>query len=267
MSAEKEIVNNWLNSKGFFTINNVKISGNKDLGILAIRKNEVWHVETIVSVSGIVADTGSSKKTVNTIFENRFNDKTIETAVKSQLNETDAPLDSLKRILVLGGIPISRKKEIIEQFKSLNVEVLEFEQIISSVMQKMDTSYFKNDVIRTLQLVKYLLLSNPFKLADLLGTKGNILNSSTRGRFIRNLLEQELMKREFSKADQKHMVEILKYSRIKPDVLAQMLEKEILTSRTRKPFIKSLIEQEKTGRIYKKETEVKPKEKSLSRFF
>jgi hypothetical protein len=43
MSAEKEIVNYWYNKKGFFTINNIKTTNNKDVGILALKydKNKI----------------------------------------------------------------------------------------------------------------------------------------------------------------------------------------------------------------------------------
>ena len=53
---------------------------------------------------------------------------------------------------------------------------------------------------------------------------------------------------------------------IKPERLAEMLEKDILNKRTRKPFIASLIEQEKTGKVYKKEMAIK-KETPLNKFF
>ena len=49
MSAEKEVVNFWLNRKGYFTVSNIK-SGNKDVGILALKFDKdsltrIMHIE------------------------------------------------------------------------------------------------------------------------------------------------------------------------------------------------------------------------------
>jgi len=140
---------------------------------------------------------------------------------------------------------------------------VEFEDIISEVMKELKTEYFKNDVIRTLQITKFLLLQNPKKFVDVLF---NTLNQSKRREFLTELLNNDDIIKEFKKTNEERLAIILKQAMIKPDKLAEMLERDVLNRRTRKPFITSLMEQKKIGKVYKKELEVK-KEKPLSKFF
>jgi len=274
LTAEKDIVNYWLNKKGFFTISNIKVARNKDLGILALRFDkeklkELLHIEVSCSISSSITETTDLKKTVDKIAGIKFLNPSVSKAVDSYVKQFQN-LRKTKRILVLGALAKSRKKEIINVFKSKNITVVEFEEIACEVIKELDTQYYKNDVIRTLQLVKHLLFTNPKKLADLLSEKGNILNVNTRGVFLTELLNQELIKKEFTKADETQIISILKYSSLKnPERLAQLLETELLNRRTRKPFLNSLLEQERMRKLYK-ETKPKPKpkmEKQLMEFF
>ena len=62
MSAEKDIVNFWYNKKGFFTINNLKTSSNKDVGILALKLdndgvNGVFHIQVSCSITNNISET------------------------------------------------------------------------------------------------------------------------------------------------------------------------------------------------------------------
>ena len=81
------------------------------------------------------------------------------------------------------------------------------------------------------------------------------------------LLEREEMIKEFRNANQEKMTSILKQAMIKPEVLAEMLENDVLNRRTRKSFVDSLMEQQKIGRIYKDNIEKSKKETPLSEFF
>ncbi len=263
LTAEKEIVNYWLNKRGFFTIGNIKVARNKDLGIMALKFDkeklkELLHIEVSCSISSSITETTDLKKTIDKIAQIKFLNPSVSKAVDSYVKQFQN-IRKTKRILVLGALPKSRKNEIIDTFKSKNITVVEFEEIVCEVIKELDTQYYKNDVIRTLQLVKHLLLTNPKKLADLLSEQGNILNVNTRGIFLTELLNQELIKKEFTKADENQIISILKYSSLKnPERLAQLLENELLNRRTRKPFLNSLLEQEKMRKLYK---ETKPKEK------
>lgn len=273
LTAEKDIVNYWLNKKGFFTISNIKASRNKDIGILALRFDkeklkELLHIEVSCSISSSVTETTDLKKTAEKIADIKFLNQSVSKAVDSYVAQFQN-LKKIRRILVLGALAKSRKKEIIDVFKSKSIDVVEFEEIVCEVIQELDTQYYKNDVIRTLQLVKHLLFTNPKKLADLLSEKGKILNVNTRGVFLSELLSQELIKKEFTKADEEQIISILKYSSLKnPERLAQLLESELLNRKTRKPFLNFLLEQERMRKLYKETTKTKEKaEKPLMSFF
>jgi len=218
LSAEKEVVNFWLNRKSYFTVNNLK-SGNKDIGILALKFDKgnltkIMHVEVNCSITG---------------------------------------LNSLPK----------NKKELIDGLKKNNINVMEFEDILSDVMKELKTEYFKNDVIRTLQIVKFLMISNPKKFVDVLH---NNLSHGKARELLSELLNKDDVIKEFRKTNEDRLAMILKQAMIKPEKLAEMLENEVLNRRTRKPFIASLMEQKKIGKVYRKELESK-KEKPLNKFF
>ena len=80
------------------------------------------------------------------------------------------------------------------------------------------------------------------------------------------LLSRDEVIKEFRKTNEERLALILKQSMIKPEKLAEMLERDVLNRRTRKPFIDSLIKQEKIGRVYKKGIKAK-EETPLVKFF
>ncbi len=261
MSAEKEVVNFWLNRKGYFTVNNLK-SGNKDVGLLALKFDKgslthIMHVEVSCSISGSTEQTYNTRK----IIDDKFNDKNIVKSIKKYTNKITDNIE-IENIIVLNSLP-KDKGELIDKFKKNRINVMEFEDIISDVMGELKTEYFKNDVIRTMQITKYLLLQNPKKFADVFY---NTLPQTKRKEFLVEFLSRDEIMKEFKKTNEERLAMILKQSSIKPDKLAKMLENEVLNRRTRKPFIASLMEQKKIGKVYKKEIKVK-KEKPLSRFF
>ena len=268
MSAEKQIVNYWLNAQDFFTINNIKVK-NKDIGIIALgfkkeKLREVWHVEVSCSISGNITETAELKNTINKLVDSKFFDQAIKKKIDNYVAQF--PSVKIKKVLVLGLLPKSRKDEIINIFRTKGIRIVGFDEIIYSVIQNIDTQYYKDSVIRTLQLIKYLLLSNPKKLAELI-EKGNILNTSTRGKFFNELLSMELIKKEFTKTGEEQITSILRNITLRPEKLAELLEKDILNRRTRKPFLTSLLEQEKMRKLYQKETKKAKIEKPLSHFF
>jgi len=94
----------------------------------------------------------------------------------------------------------------------------------------------------------------------------NNLSQSKMREFLAELLKKDEIVKEFRKTNEERLALILKHAMIKPERLAKILEKDVLNRRTRKPFITSLMEQKKIGKVYKKELKVK-KEKPLSKFF
>ena len=170
MSAEKEIVNFWYNQHGYFTITNLKSKGNRDLGIIALRfENEkvsdAVYADVSCSISGSMADS-SSDVLVNEICREKFGNAVVRQAIEGHLKNIPIKEGDLRHAMVLGNMPRSRKGEVIARFAQHGVSVIEFEDVLSNVMNGLDTQYYKNDVIRTMQLMKYLLLTDPKKMAQ-----------------------------------------------------------------------------------------------------
>lgn len=82
MSAEKEVVDFWLNRKGYFTVNNLK-SGNKDVGILALKFDKgslthIMHVEINCSITGF----SEQNYAIDKVVYEKFDDENITIAIK-----------------------------------------------------------------------------------------------------------------------------------------------------------------------------------------
>src|SRR3989338_2380620 len=261
MSAEKEVVNFWLNRKGYFTVNNLK-SGNNDIGILALKFNKgtltnIMHVEVSCSITGF----NEHDNLIDRVIDERFNDDSIATAIKKYTKDMKDNIET-ENIVVLNSLPKDRE-EIAKKLEKNGIIMLEFEGILSDVMKGLKTEYFKNDIVRMMQITKFLLMQNPKKLVDVLyGT----LSPAKRREFLAELLSRDDVIKEFRKTNEERLALILKQSMIKPGRLAEMLENDVLNRRTRKPFIDSLMQQEKIGRAYKKELKAR-EETPLVKFF
>jgi hypothetical protein len=260
MSAEKEIVDFWLNRKGYFTLNNLK-SGNKDIGILALKFKEgvlthIMHVEIFCSITGF----NEQNYAIDKIIDEKFEDQKLINSVKKYTENISKDIE-IENVSVLNSL--SDKKVVSERLGKNGIIMLELEDILSDVMKELKTEYFKNDVIRTMQIIKFLLMQNPGKFVDVLY---NTLSPSRKREFLTELLNRDDVIKEFRKTNEERLALILKEAMIKPEKLAEMLENEVLNRRTRKTFVESLIGQEKIGRVYKKESGIK-KEKPLSKYF
>jgi len=212
LSAEKEVVNFWLNRKGYFTINNVK-SGNKDIGLLALKFDEgnlkrAIHLDVCCSITGFADQNRIFEKI---IFE-KFNDKNIIDAINEYTKNISKEV-KVENVIVLNSLP-RNKDQIIDKFKKNNIELFEFEDILSDVMKELKTGYFKDDVIRTLQIVKFLLLSNPKKFVDVLH---NNLSQTKMREFLAELLNRDDIIKEFKKTNEERLALILKQAMIKPE--------------------------------------------------
>ena len=194
MTAEKEIVNYWYNKKGFFTLNNIKTSNNRDAGILALKfdkdkVNEVFHIEVSCSITNNITETANLGKSIGKIVDEKFEDKDIAEAINNHIKNFSIQKNKIKKIIILGAVPKSRKSEIIKEFNQKEVEVIEFENILHDVLEQLDTQYYRNDIIRTLQLTKFLLLSEPTKLAKLL--VNDTFSSNSRKEFLSSILDKD----------------------------------------------------------------------------
>ena len=270
MSAEKEIVNYWYNKKGLFSINNIKTSGNRDAGILALKfdknvVNEVFHIEVSCSITNNISETNSLEKSISRIVDEKFEDKGVLDAVSSCIRQFSLQKNKIMKIMVIGAMPKSRKINIIRAFNQKEVEVIEFEDILYDVFEQLDTQYYKNDIIRTLQLMKFLLLSEPTKMAKILTNRS--FTSTSRKEFLSKILGNEEIVREFKKTNVERLGAILKNSGMKASEMAAMLENNVLNKKTRKLFLNSLMEQEKAKKLINKTKRIKKVNVPLEKFF
>ena len=178
MTAEKDIVNLWLNKKGFFTINNIK-ENNRDIGILALKIDKghiskIWHVQVSCSVTGTTKD-----------IEKNFNDKAVARKINEILTNSIGDKTDYVKIVVLSAKPPKAME---------GINHLLFDDILYDVFSELDTQYYNDPNIRGMQLVKHLLLSNPRILAKLV-SKSGLLSSFGKDEFIRSVMTNDKSKR------------------------------------------------------------------------
>lgn len=264
MSAEKEIVNFWYNSQGYFTLNNLK-SKNRDVGIVALKffgekVLDACYVDISCSISGNVSETSNVSSMVGEMVIERFEKSSIRSVLDGRHHDVPVDSDKIRKCIVLGSIPKSRKQDIISAFRERSVSVIEFEDVLSSVMKQLDTQYYRNDVIRTLQLMKYLLLSEPRKVAEMMGS--SMLNASLKEELMMRLMDNKEMIKGMRHVEEERMGEIISQSRLKnPEKLAAVLHKKVLNSKTKRVFVDTLMKQKGYKRVKQK------KEMPLKKFF
>jgi F0F1-type ATP synthase delta subunit len=132
------------------------------------------------------------------------------------------------------------------------------------MMENLDTQYYKNDIIRTLQLTKFLLLSEPAKMAKMLAN--NSFTSNSRKEFLSNILNNDEIIKEFRKTNVDRLAAILKNSGLKAAEMAEMLEHNVLNKKTRKLFLNSLMEQENIRKLAKPK-KIRKLDMPLEKFF
>ena len=168
--------------------------------------------------------------------------------------------EDYERIIVLGAMAAINRKKTIDLLEKKGMNVIRFESILFEVVDELDKQNY-NLTIRSLQLMKFMLLCKPKKLAALI--EKSLLNQATKEKFLKHLLKQEEVKRILNKEENKDMIkEVLKKTSIKPEDLAKLIAEDILTNRTRKRFLQSFLEIKEPELI-----EFKKKEKELSQFF
>jgi hypothetical protein len=263
MSAEKEIVNFWYNQQGYFTLNNLK-SRNKDIGIVALKfgkkgVEDACYVDVSCSISGSMGETSDVRAMVSEIALEKFENDAIRNVLDGKY-EMPVLAEQVRKCIVLGAIPKSRKQDIVAAFAEHGVQVMEFENVLAAVMKQLDTQYYRNDVIRTLQLMKYLLLSDPRKMAEMMSS--SLLNSSLKEELVMYMMANEGMMRGFRRMEEEKMGEIISHSKLRnPEKLAAVLHKKVLNSKTRGQFVDTLLKQKGYKRVKLK------KEMPLKKFF
>ena len=253
MNPEKAIVNLWLHSQGFFTIADVNAK-NRVIDLIAIKQKKgvvVRHVEVACSVSS-----GAMTESYKDEILRKFNDDNVSSKVRERIkNYLGSEADYEKVLVTTHKIGLQ------------GVKVVQFDDVFHTVVDKLDTQNYRDPVIRSLQLFKYVLLSNPKKAAAILASEGDnkVLTFAEKEKLAQELLADESIIRLLSKkSNEKVLLELLKRSTLRqPERLANALE-EVLTKRTATRFLNVLLQQKEVKAAVKEEIQ---KDQSLQDFF
>lgn len=273
MEPEREIVNWWLNRNGFFTLNNIKAAKNKEIGTLALKfgkeGSDIQHIEVNCSVSyptNLTMDKSGIEKSVEDYTTKKFESEIIVKKIEESIRELTGQEKKYQKAVVLGNLAQANRNKAIKLLKSKGYIVYKFEDVLCDVIKNLDKQNYQSATIRNLQLIKYILLSEPRALSKLLKKEGetDILNQNSREEFLKEFLSQEENQRIIQKElNEDILIALLKNSSLKkPEKLARLVRDNVLGMRSGKKFMRSL---EEKG--FKKEDKIKKKnEKSLFYF-
>ncbi|MBS3133574.1 hypothetical protein J4470_05655 [Candidatus Woesearchaeota archaeon] len=241
MGPEKEVVELWLNRKGFFTIKDIN-AGKRVIDMIAIKQDvqpKIAHVEVACYVSGSIATKSSD---LMRKFESSGVTRKIRQVIKEHIGE-----DREYEKFLITTIPGIRLE---------GVNVISFDKVLFEFVNQLDKQYYSNNTMRTLQLVKFVLLSSPSYTAKLIGKDHDYraLTYAAREQFIKDLFAQDVAKKLFGKrANEGLMIELLRSSTLKsPERLAAAIDK-VLTKRTATKFLNTLMKQKGIKTAVKKE--------------
>lgn len=230
MGPEKEIVQLWLNGKGYFTITDIN-AGSRVIGMIAIKQGvqpTIAHVEVACGVSGSFS---SGKNDLLNRFNNAGVVKKVRQTIKSHTGK-----DREYEKLLITTTPVRLE----------GVRVEGFDKALFEFVSGLDRQYYANNVMRTLQLAKFSMLSNPEYAAGLItgGGKHKTLTHQSRVQFMERLFEQDFAKRFFSrKSSERLLTGLLKNSTLKnPERLAAVLD-GMLTGRKAEKFLNEFLRQ------------------------
>lgn len=251
MNPDKELVNFWLHKNNFFTISSIKAGQNKEINLLALKiKNglvdKVQQIEIVCSISNIpnlTLDKSNVEKSIRNFINKKFDDKFIKKKVKEIIKEFGGNVNEYEKIIILGRMSKVNKDKTISLLEGNGIKVIKYEDVLYDVLNLLDKQDY-NEIIRTTQLLKYLLFAHPENLAKLID-KGDALNQNTREEFVKELIKQEEIKRVLNKPENEALlIDLLKNSSLKkPEKLAELVSKNMLTSRTRQRFLDEFLKQ------------------------
>ena len=158
MEPEVHIVDRYMQlAKKCFTMTNIMLEGGKEIDLLAFKSisNEKFHIEVRVATGRgfrlrlVDTQTKSGRKHrrgLDTLNEIKFAHPTVVNAVKEIFGG-----DEYRKVLVVWDVEDS---SVIEQAKSIyNIEIWKISDIISKLMQEVKSKPYRNDVLRTIQLI------------------------------------------------------------------------------------------------------------------
>ncbi|RMF55393.1 hypothetical protein D6745_02290 [Candidatus Woesearchaeota archaeon] len=236
MKPENEIVTWWLNKRGFFTINSINASKNKVIDMIALRMQkgvlkDFAHIE-------ISCSTTTDNLTIED-YQNKFNDRTVTKMINQIINKYVGKDIPYQKVLVVGH---TTKREELE--KITGITILDFNKVLSEVLLELDKQNYQNNIIRSLQLIKYLHLAQPEMLARLITQQGTFqaLTIPAREKLIKNLLkDSEIIRILAKKSFEEEIKEILRKSTLRqPEKLSKTIP-EILSKRSNFKFLRELL--------------------------
>lgn len=245
MDPDKEIINWWLNKKGFFTLSGIKVDKNRVIDVIAIKLTDgkaarVMHIETAVSISSI--DSAKIKAYVE-----RFDDKSVSSKVRETIKEYIGAESKYEKVFIVG-----------QDLKSIDMKgitVFSFNDILFEIIKSLDKQNYFNPVIRTLQLLKYQCLSDPKKLSELVNFQGDsqIFSGLSRDQFMKELFRHKSTRKSISKPEmEEELIEALKLSSInRPERLAKILQEKVLGSKSKKRFQKLIAPEQREEALNK----------------
>jgi hypothetical protein len=211
-----------------------------------------YHIEVACSLTSGLTEK-DVKKGISTFVDKTFRDANVAKGVDNAIKNISGEKQEYQKILVMSNLPLSREEEIINEFRGQNINIFKFEDIMADVILDLDTQYYRDDILRTLQLTKYLLLAQPEKLAMLLDKTGkySILNQKTRQKFIDMFLNQD--EKMLRNLEVEQIAQLIKHSKLRdPEQLADVIAKELLGSKTKKRFMEAMVSQEGMQSVFKK---------------
>lgn len=158
MEPEVHIVDRYMQLvKGCFTMTNVALEGGKEIDLLAVNpiSGERFHIEARVPTGkGFrlrMKDTQTKsgrkhKRGVDTINEIKFAHPTVVNSIKKIFGSSQ-----YRKVLVVWDIENS---DVIKGAKDVyGIEVWRISDIISEIIKTIGTKSYRNDVLRTIQLI------------------------------------------------------------------------------------------------------------------
>ena len=180
----------------------------------------------------------------------KFENPQIISAVKKTVREFLGTEAEPKNVIV----------STIDNVSIPRVDVVKFEDILLDVIGSLDKQNYRDDTLRSLQLVKYVLLRRPSMMRQVIGRIRD--DTARRGKkVITELLSTEQAKSVLrEKSSEQILIEILEGSSLaSSEKFAKLLATKILSKRARAIFLKELLPQVE-------ELEETRKEESLEKF-
>jgi len=149
MNPAEEIVKFWLQANKSFMQSSIRLPYNREIDILAIDKNgDKSHIEVSVSVR-MANYTRNAKQLAQYFYDKKFHP--VEQEVKNRIGE------NYKKKLVVGKVARGNadiSSEFIQECKSLNVEVILFQNILNEIRPLLLTNSHLNPIIKSVQLTE-----------------------------------------------------------------------------------------------------------------